>query len=339
MKKFIKQLVFLFLLINLALTIQMTVANAQEGAEYIGPLREIQEIGEETGLPGFVETGQHPEAPPDYLQEGVGTATSPIFFAIDFFRYVVSGIAIIVIVIQAIKLITTTNEEEASKAKTTLIVGGIGLIVIQLADVAVKRMFFGEQGEAFEDIATTQIYAEETVSQIRGVIGFVEAFVGAIAVLVIVIRGFTLITSGGNEEAMTKAKNHVIYATVGLVVVLLSEVVVRGVIFPEAGEELPDVDKAKFVIINITNYLAGFISILAFLVLFYGGYRYVVSAGEEEATERVKKIITGAVIALVLALGAFALVNTLIEFEEPEPGIVETTPQEETAENLEAIEE
>ncbi|MFH1284126.1 MAG: pilin [Candidatus Peregrinibacteria bacterium] len=327
MKKLIKQIALLFFLVNLGLTIHLEIASAQDSTPYIGPLQEIQNIGEETGLPSFIESGQHPDAPPDYLQEGVGTATSPIFFALDFFRYVVSGIAILVIVIQAIKLISASSEEDAGKAKTALLMGVIGLIVIQLADVIVRKMFFGEQGEAFEDIATTQIYAEESVKQVRGIIGFVEVFVGAAAVLVIIIRGFTLVTSGGDEEAMTKAKNHLIYAVVGLAVVVLSEAVVRGVIFPEAGKELPDADKGRAVIIAITNYLAGFIAIIAFVGLFYGGYRFVVSGGEEESKEKIKKIILGSLIALILALGAFALVNTLLELKPPDPGLTETSQQ------------
>lgn len=299
------------------------------------PLESIREIGGETDLPDFYETGLHPEAPPQYLQEGVGTFTSPIYFAIDAFRLVIGSIAFLVVVFASIKLISTANEEEAKKAKSTLLMGAIGLIIIILADTIVKRMFFGEQGEAFEDITSAELFAEESVVQIRGIIGFIQVFVGITAVFILVIRGFLVLTSAGEEEALTKAKRHVLYAIVGLVAVALSEVVVRGVIFPASGETLPDVQKGRFVLITLTNYLAGFVSILAFASLFYAGYKYVVSAGNEEATEKVKKIIVGAVIALVLALGAFALVNTLIEFEPayleetetPQAEVVDTNTQ------------
>lgn len=321
MKKILKQIALIFILMNLGLTLQMGIAQAKDedkdAPSYFGPLKQIQSIGKGTNLPDFVSKGQHPEAPADYLQEGVGTATSPIYYALDFFRYVVSGVALIIIVIMAIKLVSTANDEEAGKAKTTLIVGVIGLLVIQVADSAVKKMFFGEQGEAFEDIATTEIYAKETVSYLRGIIGLVEIFVGAVAVLVIVVRGFLLITSVGDEEGVTKAKKHIMYALVGIAVVVLSEVVVRGVIFPEKGEKLPDVAVGKFIIINITNYLAGFIAILSFAGLFYGGYRYVMAGGKEEMNEKVKKIIFSSLIALILSLGAFALVNTFLQLDNP----------------------
>ncbi len=313
---------------NLGLTLQMGMASADDDDEvkkelpiYYGPLKQLELIGRGTNLPDYVSSGQHADAPADYLQEGVGAATSPIYFAIDMFRYVVSGIAIIIIVIQAIKLVSTANDEEAGKAKTTLIVGTIGLLVIQVADAAVKKMFFGEQGEAFEDAVTTEIYADETVQYLRGIIGLVEIFVGVSAVLVIVIRGFLVITSVGEEEAITKAKKHIIYALVGVAAVILSEVVVRGVVFPEAGKELPDVGMGKYLLVNFTNYLAGFIAIFAFAGLFYGGYRYVLSGGDEEMNEKIKKIVISSLIGLLLALGAFAIVNTFLQIDPPEKEI------------------
>lgn len=310
MKKFLKSFAAFFLLANLLLLTNVYVATAKT------PIEKIQEVGTNTKLPQF-QIGQHPDAPPDYSQEGIGTFTSPIYFAIDLFRYVVSAVAILVIVFSAIKLISTSNEEDAGKVKDNLVYGIVGLLVIQIADVAVKKMFFGEQGEILENAANAQIYAEESVRQIRGIIGFFEAFLGAIAVLVMIIRGFTLVTSAGDEEAMGKAKTQIMYALVGLFIVGLSELVVRGFIFPDAGQSLPDVNKGRKIIVMITNYIAGFVSIISFATLFYAGYRYVVSAGNEEETGKVKEIITGSLIGLILALGAFAAVNTLIEFEAP----------------------
>lgn len=285
---------------------QIETLPGNERAE--SPIEWLRKIGEDVGA---LDELRHPDAPPIY-EEGVTAVTSPILFLIDLFRYVISGIAFIIVVVAAIKLIAYSSEEEAKKAKTTLLAGIAGLLVIQVADPVVKRMFFGELGEAFEDPATAELYAQETVSFIRGIIGFLHIFLGAVAVLVIVLRGFVLITSGGDEEQITKAKKHVLYAVLGLAVVGLSEVVVRGVIFPEAGEALPDVAMGRTILVSITNYISGFVAIASFVVLFYAGYYYVVSGGQEEANEKVKKIVMGAVIGLILALAAFAIVNTVL---------------------------
>jgi Type IV secretion system pilin len=310
-----KQAAVIFALMTLGLTAYANYVAVADQVSIVTPSEYLQIVGEGTGQQSF-KTGQHPDAPPDYAQPGVGTATSPIYFAIDMFRYVVSGLALLVIVAQAIKLVSTANDEEAGKAKTTLIVGTMGLLIIQVADAAVKKMFFGELGDAFEDVGTTELYAEETTKYLRGIIGLVEVFVGVSAVLIIVIRGILVITSVGDEEAITKAKKHIIYALVGIATVILSEVVVRGVVFPDGGKELPDVQAGRFILINIINYLSGFVAILAFVGLFYGGYRYVMGAGDEEMNEKIKKLIIGALIALLLSLGAFALVNTVLDIPD-----------------------
>ncbi len=310
MKKFLISLLGFYLLASFALMINISVSYA---AEAIDPLTEIESIGGETGLPEF-QFGQHPDAP---ILEGAGTALSPVYFVIDLFRYVMSGIALIVVIVYAIKMVSVSEEEDAKKIKTGLAFGILGLLVIQLADIIVKKMFFGEEGEAFENAAMSESFATDANSEIRGIIGFVELFLGAVAVLVIIVRGFTLIMNSGDEEALKKAQTHIIYAFVGLAAVGLSEVVIRGFVFPEAGQKLPDVDEGKRLIVMITNYLSSFVAIIAFIMLFYAGYRYVVAGSEEETSEKVKKIFIGSVIALVLALGAFAAVNTLVKFKEP----------------------
>lgn len=55
-------------------------------------------------------------------------------------------------------------------------------------------------------------------------------FVGATAVLFIVIGGFQFIISGGNPENIQRAKNSIIYSIIGLAIAVLSYVIVTFVI-------------------------------------------------------------------------------------------------------------
>ena len=50
---------------------------------------------------------------------------------------------------------------------------------------------------------------------------------GAIAVIIIIVAGILYATSAGNAAAITKAKNAILYAGVGLVVVLLAFVITQ----------------------------------------------------------------------------------------------------------------
>jgi hypothetical protein len=338
MKKLVKSILFLFLLMNLALTIQMGVVNAAEtgaspgaggapssGADacagensYLNIRCKMSTLKDnyDLKLPNF-DIQQHPDAPADYVNDGTGALVSPIYYALDFFRYALSGIAVIIMIIASVTLVTESTDEEAKNAKMTLLWGVVGLLLVNLAPTIVKKIFFGEYGEAFEDATEAQLFAEEGTRQIRSIIGFANAFVASGAIFTIVIRGVAVILSAGEEEALTKAKTHIIYAIVGLLAAGLSELVVRGVIFPDAGESMPDTEQARSVIAMIINYISGFIALFAFVTLFYAGYLYVIAAGNEEQTGKVRKIFIGTVIALLTAMGAFALVNTLTVFEKP----------------------
>ena len=43
----------------------------------------------------------------------------------------------------------------------------------------------------------------------------------------IIVGGFRYITSGGNDTSVTSAKNTILYAIIGLVVVALAQLIVR----------------------------------------------------------------------------------------------------------------
>lgn len=50
------------------------------------------------------------------------------------------------------------------------------------------------------------------------------------------------------------------------------------------------------------------VGILAVAYLIYGGFRYITSAGNEEATESAKNIIKSAVIGLIIVIFSFVIV-------------------------------
>ena len=58
-------------------------------------------------------------------------------------------------------------------------------------------------------------------------------------------------------------------------------------------------------IITIFLYFAGGIAVLFLMV---GGFQYVAARGNEEATEKAKKTITGAIIGIIIIVMAFAIV-------------------------------
>lgn len=53
---------------------------------------------------------------------------------------------------------------------------------------------------------------------------------GTVAVLFIIIGGFQYVASAGNPDSVFKAKNTVLYAVIGLIVVILSYAVVKFIV-------------------------------------------------------------------------------------------------------------
>jgi hypothetical protein len=65
---------------------------------------------------------------------------------------------------------------------------------------------------------------------ITTVINIISIVVGVVAVVMIIIGGLRYITSGGDSTAVTGAKNTILYAIVGLIVVALAQFIVRFVL-------------------------------------------------------------------------------------------------------------
>lgn len=65
---------------------------------------------------------------------------------------------------------------------------------------------------------------------IRKVINILSLIVGTVAVIMIIVGGLRYITSGGNDSSVTGAKNTILYAIIGLVIVALAQVIVHFVL-------------------------------------------------------------------------------------------------------------
>ncbi|HYH75069.1 MAG TPA: pilin [Candidatus Saccharimonadales bacterium] len=86
---------------------------------------------------------------------------------------------------------------------------------LQLGDNCSTAVEGGTQG--IEDIVTT-------------VINIFSVIVGIVSVIMIIYGGFRYVTSGGDSGNVSSAKNTIIYAVIGLVVVALAQFIVQFVL-------------------------------------------------------------------------------------------------------------
>lgn len=65
---------------------------------------------------------------------------------------------------------------------------------------------------------------------IKDIINFFSAIVGIVSVVMIIYGGFKYVTSGGDSGNVTGAKNTIIYAVIGLIIVAMAQFIVQFVL-------------------------------------------------------------------------------------------------------------
>lgn len=77
--------------------------------------------------------------------------------------------------------------------------------------------------------------AQAVIDAVVAIINALLALAGIVAIIFIVIGGVRYLTSQGDEDAVALAKNTIIYAVIGLLVIFVSAVVVNLVLSSAAG--------------------------------------------------------------------------------------------------------
>lgn len=78
------------------------------------------------------------------------------------------------------------------------------------------------------------------------------------------------------------------------------------------AEGLTQAQDARTFILNVTNFFLGFLGLIAILVVIYGGVLLVTSTGNPDAMGKAKKALIYAGVGLLLVMGSFAIVNTIL---------------------------
>ena len=94
----------------------------------------------------------------------------------------------------------------------------------------------GANGKPVKDAVgniTCEVNSEDgkTLPQIVAfIINVFSWIIGAVSVIMIIYGGFRYITSGGDSNGVTAAKNTILYAIIGLVIVALAQIIVNFVL-------------------------------------------------------------------------------------------------------------
>ena len=102
-----------------------------------------------------------------------------------------------------------------------------------ISDNICRGVIGTETGTVNKSITVSDCSESESQSfggLVRRIINIFSIVVGSVSVIMIIIGGFRYIISGGDSAGVSAAKNTILYAIVGLVIVLFSQIIIRFVI-------------------------------------------------------------------------------------------------------------
>ena len=251
---------------------------------------------------------------------GIDNITGLLYTIISIGKYVFGSVAVIFLISNIVNMISSEgakSEEDYKNLKNSVTFLVIAVIIIISSDFMFQKVFVVGGQDFLASKTVAQTFANAASGEIKGIYSLVQTFLGTISVFMLVFAAFKMVTNAGNEEVVETAKKHLYYSVLGLLLVGVSEFVVKDVLFVDQGATV-SLENAKLLLVKFTNFITGFMSTVAVLSFFYAGYLYIFSATGEDNTETVKKIIIGGIVGILIAAGAFALVNTAIKLETPE---------------------
>lgn len=120
------------------------------------------------------------------------------------------------------------------KIKQLLIIASVGTLVGSAAvavPVGAIDLFKSCNGKKNIDGKVCEASGNDSaISSAQSIINTLLLLIGIVATIMIVIGGFRYVTSYGDQNSITAAKNTILYAVIGLVVAILASLIVRFVV-------------------------------------------------------------------------------------------------------------
>lgn len=267
---------------------------------------------------GIYETGDIPK-PPE--KTGQQILKDLVLGALAYAKVIVGAIGILYITILGYQLIHSMgNDEDIAKAKRGLIYTLIAFILVSMSD---------DFGKIFDMEKSTILQSPQEIlkrvklfdKQVEIFMTFVKYTITGFAAIMVVQAGVKLVTSGGDDEEVTKNKKNVMYSAGGLVLIYVGDIFINKVFYKVDKQVYtgitgvhPAINAKEGVeqIAGITNFVISFAGPIAALMLVAGAIMYATAGGEEEKMNEAKRLIIATLVGIVIMYGAFALISTII---------------------------
>ncbi len=242
-------------------------------------------------------------------------------------KWAMIPVVLIFVAVAGLELFFNTSDEELYGKKIRQLLGiGEGFFIFAVAVILVDTIAFGQRGEILRPYlggaASTDWFGQNLTIQTLAAFNLLSTLVIIVAVLMLIIAAIQLMLRGEDEASRGKLVSRITASVVGIVTVSLTQSLAwalssRGFNAQDntgTGQLIRSFGDAEtFRLLQIlsgwTNFILGFMGVLAVISLIYGGFRLIAFFGDETATTEAKNIVISAVIALMLVLSAYTIVN------------------------------
>lgn len=125
------------------------------------------------------------------------------------------------------KIVTAGGDEERVKwGKRTIIYAILGFLLIKLPETLIQ-VVYGKVNNCFLICKIEDPKISGTITVFTKIINYINGFLGLVIVILVLYAGFLVLTSGGDDEKMKKAKNIVKYIVIGVLLLVTSYILFR----------------------------------------------------------------------------------------------------------------
>jgi hypothetical protein len=170
---------------------------------------------------------------PGEILERVHLFDKQVEIVITFIKYLIGSIAVLMIVVNGIKLVVGGGEEEnVKKARNGVIYSLFGLVLLFLGNIFVNNVFYKLDKNMYTGMegVAPQTDLQQGMNELVGITNFIVSFVGPLLLLLLLIGGVMYMTAGGEEEKMNKAKRLIVAALIGVIVVFGAFAIISTVV-------------------------------------------------------------------------------------------------------------
>ncbi|MCC6643877.1 hypothetical protein IT411_03950, partial [Candidatus Peregrinibacteria bacterium] len=258
---------------------------------------------------------------------GTGAASLIVGIVMNI-RYVLTAVAIAMIIFAGFRMVTAQGNEEAWKsAKSTLVWSIVGLALVGLSGEIVRIFAVGKCTELGMLPATNTtgcveggflknpqaIVQRATIfnTDVKYIITFIKYVIGALAVTMLMRNAIRMVTNSAGDE-LEKDKKNVVASIIGLILIIVADPIINKVFFsidttryPGTGGPEVAINYVQGVseIVGFTNFLVTILTPIAILVIVAGGVMYMTAAGNPDAQGKAQRMIFLALVAILLIYG------------------------------------